>query len=112
MGSVMKIAEKVGPLLPALRRYARALSGSQGSGDTYVRIMLETLITEPREWNTALATKLAEFQIFRRVWGAVGQDFASAALDSEGQLRVDDDRLEAFAPGSRQAPLRPTTERY
>jgi CheY-like chemotaxis protein/DNA-directed RNA polymerase specialized sigma24 family protein len=101
----MKIAEQVGPLLPALRRYARALSGSQGSGDTYVRIMLETLITEPREWNTALAPKLAAFQLFHRVWGAVGQDFPSAAPDSEGKFRVADDRLAALAPRSRQALL-------
>src|SRR3546814_6258696 len=105
MGSVMKIAEQVGPLLPALRRYARALSGSQGSGDTYVRIMLETLITEPREWNTALAPKLAAFQLFHRVWGAVGQDFASAAPDSEGKFRVAADWLAGLAPPSRQAHL-------
>ena len=29
----MPISDRIGPHLPALRRYARALSGSQASGD-------------------------------------------------------------------------------
>lgn len=101
----MKIADLVGPLLPALRRYARAVSGSQGSGDTYVRVMLETLITEPRSWNSAVAPRLAAFQLFHRVWGAVGQDIAPAIPDSEGKFRVADERLAALPSHSRQALL-------
>lgn len=101
----MKIADQVGPLLPTLRRYARALSGSQASGDTYVRIMLETLITEPQQWNAALPAKVASFQLFHRVWAAVGQEVATALPDAEGKFRIADDRLAALTPHSRQALL-------
>lgn len=101
----MKIADRVGPLLPTLRRYARALSGSQGSGDTYVRAMLETLITDPREWNSAVSPRLAAFQLFHRVWSAIGQEIVVAVPDADGRLRVADERLAALAPRSRQALL-------
>ena len=33
--------------LPYLRRYARALTGSQKSGDNYVRATLEAMIAAP-----------------------------------------------------------------
>ena len=105
----MKIADQVGPLLPTLRRYARALSGSQASGDTYVRITLETLITEPQQWNAALPPKVAAFQLFHRVWAAVGQEIPTAAPDSEGKFKIADDRLAALTPRSRQALLLTTS---
>lgn len=34
-------------ILPSLRRYASALTGSAQSGDEYIRIALETLVEEP-----------------------------------------------------------------
>ena len=34
--------------LPYLRRYARALSGSQASGDAYVAAALEALVRDPQ----------------------------------------------------------------
>lgn len=39
------IRDNFAPHLPHLRRYARALTGSQRSGDAYVRQALETLLT-------------------------------------------------------------------
>ena len=43
----MTIAREIGPQLPLLRRFARALSGSQESGDAYVAATLEALIADP-----------------------------------------------------------------
>ncbi len=43
----MTISSLVGPQIPLLRRYARALSGSQESGDAYVAALLETLLADP-----------------------------------------------------------------
>ena len=37
----------VAPHLPYLRRFARALTGTQASGDTYVAAVLESLIADP-----------------------------------------------------------------
>ena len=41
-------SQAVAQYLPFLRRYARALTGSQMSGDAYVSATLEALISDPR----------------------------------------------------------------
>ena len=43
----MSTAQSVSQYLPFLRRYARALTGSQQSGDRYVAATLEALIEDP-----------------------------------------------------------------
>ncbi|NJO56625.1 MAG: response regulator [Rhodospirillales bacterium] len=50
-------------LVPELRRYARALTGSQRQGDSYVRLCLETLLAEPARFGN-LASKLDLFRAF------------------------------------------------
>ncbi|MCP5433803.1 MAG: response regulator [Alphaproteobacteria bacterium] len=100
----MSLADKLGPMLPALRRYARALCGSQASGDTYVRIMLETLIAEPREWDEAATPRVAAFKLFHRVWDAIGQDLPPSP-NEKGGLGAADERLAALPPMHRQALL-------
>ncbi len=58
------------PHLPHLRRYARALTGSQRSGDAYVRQALESLLTAPvnddqlSSKSAVLPPKLALFRLF------------------------------------------------
>lgn len=42
----MPISDRIGPHLPALRRYARALTGTQSSGDAYVAATLETILID------------------------------------------------------------------
>ena len=44
----MSKAHAVAQHLPYLRRYARALTGSQASGDAYVAATLEALVKDPR----------------------------------------------------------------
>ncbi|MFY9599276.1 MAG: response regulator, partial [Pseudolabrys sp.] len=44
----MSTSQAVAQHLPYLRRYARALSGSQPSGDAYVAATLEALIQDPK----------------------------------------------------------------
>jgi DNA-directed RNA polymerase specialized sigma24 family protein len=43
----MSKSHAVAQHVPYLRRYARALTGSQISGDTYVAATLEALVREP-----------------------------------------------------------------
>lgn len=68
-GSSMRAA--LGPHLPLLRRYARALTGSQRSGDAYVRLALETLITAPDDLSAdgigGSRPKLALYRLFHTV---------------------------------------------
>lgn len=44
------------PILPSLRRYASALTGSARSGDEYIRVALETIVQEP--WRLPVATDI------------------------------------------------------
>ncbi len=50
----MSISDVIAPQLPYLRRFGRALSGSQSSGDAYVVAMLEALAAEPSMFPTDL----------------------------------------------------------
>jgi len=56
--------------LPYLRRYARALTGSQRIGDDYVRFCLETMLQEPQRIEHGHA-KRDVFRLFHQVWNAL-----------------------------------------
>ena len=43
----MSLGQAIAPHLPYLRRYGRAISGSQQSGDALVARLLETLVADP-----------------------------------------------------------------
>lgn len=60
-------------VVPFLRRYARALTGSQTRGDDYVRLCLETILAEPTRMEGGDA-KLHLFKAFHDGWRAVGGD--------------------------------------
>lgn len=57
-------------VVPFLRRYARALTGSQTRGDTYVRLCLETILAEPARMS-GRDPKLRLFKAFHDGWRAV-----------------------------------------
>ncbi len=67
----MSISEVIAPQLPYLRRFARALSGNQASGDAYVVAMLEALAAEPGMFPTDLEPRVATYQTFLKVWNSV-----------------------------------------
>jgi CheY-like chemotaxis protein len=64
--------------LPNLRRYARALSGSQTSGDAYVAATLEALGQDRsllQGINSSADTRLALYRVFTRIWNSTnGKD--------------------------------------
>lgn len=57
--------------VPYLRRYARALTGNQASGDSYVAATLETLVREPGLMDMAADPRVALFQVFSRIWNSI-----------------------------------------
>ncbi len=80
------------PELPFLRRYARALTGSQTLGDAAVRETLEALLTAPEEFDTDKPPRLELYRVFHKLWqgmAAVGRDgglVASLALNMRQSL--------------------------
>lgn len=64
----MSLREALVAELPFLRRYARALTGSQSLGDAAVREVLESLLEAPDELDSDKPVRVELFRIFHRLW--------------------------------------------
>jgi CheY-like chemotaxis protein/DNA-directed RNA polymerase specialized sigma24 family protein len=60
--------EEISEYLPYLRRFARALSGSQKSGDAYVLATLETIVAEPKGFHDLGGGRTALYRMFIDIW--------------------------------------------
>jgi len=67
----MSRSQLVAEHLPLLRRYARALTGSQASGDAYVAAMLEALLQDPALLEEKLGPRVGLFRLFTQIWNSV-----------------------------------------
>ncbi len=98
----MSIATAVAPHLPYLRRFARALTGSQASGDAYVVAVLEAFIEDPSAFARDMPARIALYRAFLKVWDSIplnidGNDTNAEETDSA------DGNLDAITPRPRQA---------
>jgi CheY-like chemotaxis protein len=66
----MSLRDAISSELPFLRRYARALTGSQEVGDAAVRGTLEALLQMPHEFDLTQPTKVEFFHVFHKLWNA------------------------------------------
>jgi CheY-like chemotaxis protein len=66
----MSKSQIVAEHLPYLRRYARALTGDQASGDAHVATMLEALVKDPSALDVSPQPKVALFRLFSRIWNS------------------------------------------
>jgi DNA-directed RNA polymerase specialized sigma24 family protein len=67
----MSRSQVVAEDVPSLRRYARALTGSQASGDAYVRAMLEALLQDPSLLDERQRPRAGLFRLFAQIWNSV-----------------------------------------
>jgi DNA-directed RNA polymerase specialized sigma24 family protein/CheY-like chemotaxis protein len=75
--------------LPFLRRYARALTGSQASGDAYVAATLESLIASPNVLADSANSRVGLYRLFTKIWNSVavnGKAEAGEALPPEHHI--------------------------
>lgn len=105
----MSIAQQLAPHLPYLRRYARALTGAQSSGDAYVVSVLEALLEDSSVFDRDLPSRVALYKVFDRIWRSVRVNHQStdAGLPSDPTRRI-----EALTPRSRCAFLLLAMERF
>jgi DNA-directed RNA polymerase specialized sigma24 family protein len=87
--------------LPYLRRYARALAGSQGSGDAYVAATIEALLKEPQPLSEAWNPRVALFRTFTTIWNSLAINGVADPLDCSSTSV--DRRLSHITPRPRQA---------
>lgn len=62
----------IGSNLPYLRRYARALTGSQDSGDRYAEATLESILADMSIFDDSVHPRVALFRTFHLVWSSAG----------------------------------------
>ncbi len=96
----MSTSQVVAQHLPFLRRYARALTGSQKSGDAYVAAVLEALIEDPRPLDEDGGARVALYRAFTKVWTALAE---SGFSDADAQPMSVEQRLVQLTPRMRQA---------
>lgn len=101
----MALAHAIAEHLPYLRRYARALCGTQESGDAYVRACLQAVVADASVLSKDLSPRVALYRLFHELW-------AGSALKSEPATEVAvlpkdgvDRRLKELTPAHRQALL-------
>ncbi|WP_293863557.1 response regulator [uncultured Alsobacter sp.] len=67
----MSIAQAIAPHLPYLRRFARALTGTQQSGDAYAVATLEALVADAATFDDRLDPRIALYRAFLKVWSSI-----------------------------------------
>lgn len=101
----MSFVDQLGPHLPYLRRYARALTGSQSSGDAYVRTCLQAIANEPDTLDQSLAPKIALYRLFHLIWSSQAAELDPGASEHTGEAMAAEKRVLRITPASRQALL-------
>lgn len=98
-----EVKQAIARELPYLRRYARALTGGQGSGDGLIRTMLESLADGRTTLAADVALKPQLYALVNRACDAVPAAAAEAALP-EGEARIQE-RLGTLPVAARRALL-------
>lgn len=108
----MSLGQKVAAHLPFLRRYARALSGSQAVGDALVRATLEAALADARTKQSLEGGRVPLYQAFNTVWSSTSLEIASVNSDASSGDAAAQDRLRKITPLNRQALLLTTLEGF
>jgi len=99
----------VGEALPQLRRYARALTGTQNSGDSFAAATLEAILEDRSIMEDASNPKVGLFAAFTSIWRSSGSPTGSpdSKLESKAQ-----EHLAKLTLHTREALLLHTVEEF
>ncbi|GLQ21164.1 response regulator [Algimonas porphyrae] len=95
----MSLVDTYAPYLPYLRRFSRALTGSQAEGDRYVRTALEALVAGDAAIDDTLPARTALYRMFLGIWNSTGAQLESPASNDDSPT----ERIRRLTPKSRQA---------
>ncbi|MBO6638128.1 MAG: response regulator [Roseitalea sp.] len=107
----MSLASQISPHVPLLRRFARALTGSQRAGDTYVAALLEALVADRAIFSDLSDVKLALYKSFLDLWSSLDVNL-KADPDAPAEPARGERNLQAIAPMPRQAFLLTAVEGF
>lgn len=88
--------------LPYLRRYARALTGSQTTGDRYAAATLEAILEDDTAFAAETNARVALFEAFHLVWSSAGAPLGEpdTRLSAKAQAH-----MASLSPNTREALL-------
>lgn len=101
----------IAPHLPRLRRFARALTGSQRSGDAYVASLLEIIGEDPSSFPDNPDPRVALYRAFTKIWGSVSLNVTGDSPQQNGSEPADR-TIEVMTPLPRQAFLLHSVEGF
>ncbi|RVQ67092.1 response regulator [Croceicoccus ponticola] len=109
----MSLGAKVAANLPYLRRYARALSGSQSTGDAFVRATLEAVLADSDlKQSLGEGGRVPLYRAFNKLWSSAYMQIADGDTILGDHEAAAQDRLNAITPMNRQALLLTTLEDF
>lgn len=80
----MTLSTRIAPHLPYLRRYSRALTGTQTSGDAYVAAVLEAIIADLSIFPDTANDRVALYKLFTQLFGSTAVRFQSRPRPMHG----------------------------
>ena len=107
----MSLSTRIAPHLPYLRRFSRAVTGSQSAGDAYVAAILEALIDDISVFPDSSSDKIALYRLYSSIF-----DRTTIEIPDHGQQHPWEKRasqnLAMLTPRSRQAFLLVSVEGF
>ena len=102
------ISDELGANIPYLRRFARAMTGSQTSGDTFAAAALEAILVD-RSVLDGVGTKTGLFKVLYGIWASAG---APVEEGESGPRAKAQRHLSSLTNNSREALLLHTIEGF
>ncbi len=108
----MSVSKAISAHVPYLRRFSRALTGTQAGGDAYVLATLEAIVAEPGALAETADLRVELYRLFLKVWESMPVngyvDQVPFSADEKGAQR----NLEAIPPEPRIAFLLSALENF
>jgi DNA-directed RNA polymerase specialized sigma24 family protein len=108
----MTVADKVAAHLPYLRRFGRAATGSQKSGDAYVVSTLEAILADPSIFPHDLPPRIALYRTFLKLVNSIRLNGERVPEAGHPTLKAAYRNLDTLAPRARQAFLLVAVEEF
>lgn len=98
----MNIAKTIAPNLPYLRRFSRALTGNQASGDAYVAALLEALIADTTQFDSGINPRTALYRAYCSLWESISINLRKTNSEPNWEATAQN-QLSNIAPKAREA---------
>ena len=108
----MSLTQTLAPHLPYLRRYARALTGSQASGDAYVRAALSALLAGDQTLVEGVSPRVGLYRLFHAIWSTASGKLEDATPKATPTAATPEARLRGLDAEKRAALLLTAVEAF